>query len=850
MKKILRNMKRTVKNVRRIKRHHTIHAGTLIVSLGLFLGGILLLWVALIPLPDFASFEQRKIEESTKIYDRTGEVLLFDVHKDIKRKVVPFDEMSRHIKNATVAIEDSDFYEHYGVKPTAIIRAFFINLMNFEVVQGGSTITQQVVKNTLLTKDQKIIRKIKEAVLSLKLEQVMAKENILELYLNEAPYGGNLYGIEEASLAFFGKSAKDIELAEAAYLAAIPKAPTYYSPYGSNKEALDQRKDTVLFRMAELGYISEEEANEAMEQEVIFNPRKEQGIKAPHFVMYVREYLENRYGVDVVETQGLRVTTSLDWELQKKAQEIVTRYAEFNTENFNASNAALVAIDPNTGHILSMVGSKDYFNVEEDGNFNTALAKRQPGSAFKPFVYATAFKKGFTPETVVFDLETQFSALCDAEGEPLPGVDEDVCYTPQNYDNIFRGPVTLRNALAQSMNIPAVKTLYLAGLRDSLDTAKDLGITTVSDLDRVGLTLVLGGGEVSLLELTSAYSVFANEGSRNPHEKILKIEDKNGNILEEFSPSPRQVIDGNVAALVNDVLSDNDARAPAFGYTSPLNIPGYNVGAKTGTTNDYRDAWIVGYSPDIAVGTWAGNNDNSSMEKRVAGFIVAPMWNEFMKEALALYPPSQFARPQKEDDLSLKPSLRGEWRGGETYEIDTISGKRATEYTPLETKEIRSITNVHTILHWINKRNPRGPVPENPEDDSQYFLWETPVRKWVEQQGIVEEDESVIPTEFDDVHVPEHFPQITILSPTEGGIFNANDTIFTQISTQGTYPIEQVDFFFNEHFLGSQKQAPFAISITPSTISQNERENNTIVVRVYDSVRNQSEVEIPLRVTY
>ncbi|MAZ40664.1 hypothetical protein CL654_00905 [bacterium] len=841
-----------VKNIIKKAHHHakkerTRHLLALLVSGGFLLTGIFILWFALVPLPDFQSFEQRKIEESTKIYDRTGEVLLFDVYRDVKRQVVPFEEISRYARNATVAIEDSEFYDHKGVKPTAIARAFISNLLSFDLRgQGGSTITQQVVKLTLLTNEKRYVRKLKEAVLSLKLERVLEKDEILHMYLNEAPYGGTLYGIEEASLAFFGKNAKDVSLAESAYLAALPQAPTYYSPYGDNTDDLEARKNLVLDRMVELGFITEEEAAGAKQEEVLFAPPSEQGIKAPHFVMYVREYLEREYGRDAVETQGLNVITTLDWELQQKAEEIVARYAELNAENFNASNAGIIAIDPKTGHILTMVGSKDYFDTEEDGNFNITLAKRQPGSAFKPFVYATAFKEGYTPDTTVFDLPTQFSTACDSEGEPLPGVNPDVCYSPVNYDNTFRGPISLRDALAQSVNIPAVKTLYLAGLIDSLETARDLGISSLNDVNQYGLTLVLGGGEVTLLELTSAYSVFANNGLRNPHEKIIKIEDKNGNVLEEFNLRSRRVLEEDVALQINDVLSDNDARAPSFGFNSPLHFPGRDVAAKTGTTNDYRDAWIVGYTPNIAIGAWAGNNDNSSMERRVAGFVVAPMWNEFMREALNKFPPEQFKQyTSSTDPRNIKPVLRGVWEGGQVYEIDSISGNLATEFTPDETREQKVIKEVHSILHWVNKNNPNGNVPENPENDSQYELWETPVRKWVEDNGIIEETSSVIPTELDTIHKPEFRPTITITSPGNNQNFTLESSIAIGANIQGVNPVTQVDFFFNGEYLGTRNSAPFTFTVSPSSVSY-RKGTNTITVRAYDTVRNVNEESVSI----
>ncbi|HXK39477.1 MAG TPA: transglycosylase domain-containing protein, partial [Candidatus Paceibacterota bacterium] len=368
-------------------KRHTLQ--TLILLCGsvvAVVAGGLFLWAASIRLPQFDVFEERKIEQSTKIYDRTGEKLLYDLHENVQRTVVPFTQISRNVKNAVVAIEDAEFYEHGGIKFSAIIRATFANILSGGFSQGGSTITQQVVKNSLLTQEKSITRKLKEWSLSVKLEQALSKEEILALYLNETPWGGALYGVEEASREFFNKHAADLTLAESAYLAALPQAPTYYSPYGEHTDALEARKNLVLSRMEELGFITEEEREAAEKEVVTFNPRPESRLKAPHFVFYVREYLERKYGGRAIEERGLKVTTTLDYELQEEAQEIIRRGALENEEKFNAENAGVIALDPKTGQILAMVGSRDYFDEEIDGNVNVTLAKRQPGSSFKPFV--------------------------------------------------------------------------------------------------------------------------------------------------------------------------------------------------------------------------------------------------------------------------------------------------------------------------------------------------------------------------------------------------------------------------------------------------------------------------------
>jgi 1A family penicillin-binding protein len=718
-----------------------------------FAGMAIIIWVATLPLPDFQSFSQRKIIESTKIYDRTGEILLYDVHQNISRTVVPFDEISRHVKNATVAIEDSEFYQHKGMDLKALFRAFFVNLKKGQFRQGGSTITQQLAKNVLLTSEKTITRKIKEMLLALKIERFFSKEEILTLYLNEIPYGGNNYGVEAASQAFFGKSSRDLTLAEAAYLAALPKAPTYYSPYGYHREELKNRKNHILDRMEKLNFITNKEKELAEKENVRFLSRAEKNIKAPHFVMYIKSYLEEKYGREILEEEGLKVITTLNWDLQKKAEDLVAAYAEENEKKFNAQNAGLVGLDPKTGQILAMVGSRDYFNVQREGNFNTVLARRQPGSSFKPFVYATAFKKGYTSETAVFDLETEFNSSCNPDGAPKEGTKEEECYRPKNYDGVFRGPVTFRQALAQSINVPSVKVLYLAGLNESIETAKDLGIITLADPSRYGLTLVLGGGETMLLEMTAAYGVFANDGMKNQTTGILKIENKKGKTLEEFASYPQRVLEPNISRLINDILSDNEARAPAFGSQSYLYFPERQTAAKTGTTNDYRDAWVIGYTPNFALGVWVGNNDNSPMEKKVAGFIAAPLWNAFFREVFKNLPVENFTKPEP-PQAGLRPVLKGEWRGGNSYLINSVSKKRATEFTPKELIEEKILVQVHSILYWLNKNDPLGPAPADPYSDPQFLLWETPVRNWVKSQNIKEEKPEDVPQEFDDTTNP------------------------------------------------------------------------------------------------
>lgn len=714
-----------------MEKHGLRNTIVMFISLGIFLSGLLLIWVSTFKVPSLDTIQDRKVSQSTKIYDSTGKILLYDVYQKAKRTVVPLDQISENIKSATISIEDKDFYTHKGFKPTSFIRAILANIFSGGYSQGGSTITQQVVKNSILTGDRSFlggpVRKLKEIVLSLKVEKILTKDQILSMYLNENPYGGTIYGVEEASQAFFGKPASEVTLSEAAYLAAIPQAPTFYSPYGKNKEALDKRKNLVLEEMFEDGKIGEDEMNKAKAEQVNFIPKGDNGIKAPHFVLFVKDYLEKKYGKDVLEQGGLRVVTTLNYDLQQKAEAIALKYAEINEKNFNGENDAFVAIDPKTGGILTMVGSRNFFDEKIDGQFNVTIAHRQPGSTFKPFVYAEAFIKGYTPDTVLFDLKTQFSAKCAKEDM----TSENGCYSPTNYDDKFRGPMTMRDALAQSINIPAVKTLYLAGISDSINLARNMGISSLGNSNQYGLTLVLGGGEVSLLDMVSAYGVFATEGVRNPYISILKVEDKDGNVLEEAKPKPVTVLDPEVTRKISSILSDNVARTPLYGPNSVIYFGDRDVAVKTGTTNDYKDAWTIGYTPSVVVGTWAGNNDNRSMEKKVSGLIVAPMWRAFMDEVLKTIPPESFIEPQTEDSYNLKPVLRGKWQGG----ISNLMSNGQTTDIPYESLQETLTGGVHSILYWVNKDNPRSTDEVVPENDPQFERWEYPVRLWAQANG-------------------------------------------------------------------------------------------------------------------
>lgn len=825
---------------------------TLTLSACLISASVAIIWFSTLQIPDLSAFEARKVSQSTKIYDRTGEILLYDIHNDSKRTVVAFEDISKNIKNATIAIEDVEFYQHIGIKPTAIIRAVLANLTpGSGLTQGGSTITQQVIKNAVLTKDKTITRKLKEWILAIKIEKVLSKDQILNTYLNESPYGGSIYGVEEASKSFFGKSSKDVTLAEAAYLGAIPQAPTFYSPYGKNKDRLDQRQKLVLSKMLENGFITEDEYKEALKEKVKFLERNTKGIRAPHFSLFVKELLVNKYGESAVEEGGFRVITSLNYDYQEKAEKVITNFAPTLASSYNASNTAMVAIDPKTGDILAMVGSRNYFDKEIQGNFNITTAFRQPGSTFKPFVYATAFMKGYTPETVLFDIKTEFSTKCTVEGK-LKDENDTVnkCYSPENYDLLYEGPITIRKALARSRNIPAVKALYLAGIKDSIDTAEAMGITSLKNPDRYGLTLVLGGGEVSLLELTSAYGVFANDGIRNPYRAILRIEDSKGNIIEEYKTNPVQAIPPQTARQISDILSDPKVMVESIKpIISNLNR---QVAVKTGTTNDYRDVWIEGYTPNIVVGAWAGKNDNTPMDRKVAGLIITPVWGAFMTEINKSLEKENFRNPEP-DRTDIKPVLRGIWKGGETYRIDTISKKLATELTPQELQQEIIIPNVHSILHWVDKSDPNGEIPKDPKQDPQYEYWEYAVRKWFDEWIIknpsFKETQSVtIPTETDDVHTLINSPKTSITSPKPDDSINIKSRVNVQISYTGKYPIKKSELYINNKYISTSERTPSTLSFTPEDVGLTQGKS-IIKVVTFDAVLNRTESSIDINVT-
>ncbi len=682
-----------------------------------FLGGCFLVLALLVyytwDLPQPEKFTETPFIQSTKIYDSTGKVLLYDIYGEEKREIVSFDKISDNLKHAVLSAEDSRFYQHGGIDMEGIFRAILIDLKLQSKSQGGSTITQQLIRSVYLTNQKSIARKIREIVLSIELEGKYSKDQIFDWYLNEIPFGENAYGSEAASQTYFNKPASDLSLAQAATLTALIPAPSFYSPYGPNKAELFKRKNIILEKMQKLGYITDKQLQDAKNEKITFS-ESTSPIKAPDFVMYVKKYLDNKYGEDYLREKGLRVYTTLNYDIQQYAEQVI-KDADAHNKSKGANNVAMVVLNPKTGGILALIGSKDYFSksypdgCDEKGPGNclfdpkydvATMGTRQPGSSFKPFVYATAFKKGYTADTILWDVKTEFNPNCDPNGDATVDQNGNNCYNPQDADGKYRGPVTVRTALDFSLNIPSVKLLYLSGIKDVLKTTKDFGITTLTDTSNYGLSLVLGGGDVNLLEMTSAYGVFATEGNYIPPVSILKITDSDGNILEQNNEQPTKVLDTQIARQINNILSDNNARAGLFGANSPLYLPGYQVAAKTGTTQNMVDGWTMGYIPSAVVGVWTGNNDSSPTHDEGIG-IASPMWNKVMQKLVTTNSVENFTAP---DPITNKsPVLLGQLPKDDT----------------------------HTILYYVDKNNPTGSQPQDPTTDSQYFMWQTGINNWL-----------------------------------------------------------------------------------------------------------------------
>ncbi len=566
--------------------------------------------------------------QSTRIYDRKG-ILLYSVYQNQNRTYVSLKDIPVNLRNATISIEDKNFYKNQGFSITGYLRAIR-NIVLFRGLSGGSTITQQLVKNVLLSSERTIPRKIKELMLAIQVDKKYSKDQILELYLNDVPYGGTSIGVEAAAETYFGKKVKDLDLSECAFLAGLPQSPSVYSPFSGGKYYITRTED-VLNQMVSEKYITQKEKDNALSEikGKTFS-QKDTSIKAPHFVIYVKQLLAKQFGEAAVENGALQVTTTLDYSVEQEAEKIINEEIG-KLKGYNVGNGASIVMDSRSGEILAMVGSKDYFDTKNDGNFNTALANRQPGSSLKPIMYATAFEKGYTPSTMVVDVKTDFPS-----NDPKNPI-----YTPVNYDGKYHGPIQLRFALGNSINLPAVKMLSRVGIKDVMQKAYNMGIQnwnpTSANMADVGLSLVLGGRETTLLDEVAAYSVFANQGVRQDPVAILKVTDNQGNTLFEHKKIDGQrVLSSEISYLISHILLDNNARSLAFGPNSWLVIPGKTVSVKTGTTDQKRDNWTIGFTPSFTAGVWVGNNDNSPMNQAISSGVTgaSPIWNRIMQVVL------------------------------------------------------------------------------------------------------------------------------------------------------------------------------------------------------------------------
>jgi 1A family penicillin-binding protein len=688
---------------------------------------------------------------STVFYDRDGKIL-YEMYKDKNRIPVSLKEVSDYLKKATIAIEDKNFYKHQGISQTGILRAL-VNIILKRRLEGGSTITQQLIKNVLLTRERTLSRKIKEIILAIEVERRYKKDEILEMYLNEAPYGGSFWGVTSASMGYFGKPPKDLNLVESAILAALPQSPTYYSPFIGKNDAWRSRAKQVLRRMREDGYISKKEEEKALKDlEKITFKQPKITIFAPHFVFYVKDLVEKEFGPKILET-GVKIKTTLSLSIQNEAEKIVKQEIE-KLKNYNVKNAAVVVLDVKTGEILAMVGSYD-FNDPSFGKFNVATqGLRQPGSTLKPITYALAFEKGYAPASVLMDVKTVF---------PNQGGKD---YIPQNYDGKFRGPVQLRFALGNSINIPAVKLLAIVGLKSFLQKAYEMGLSNfapnLENLSRFGLSITLGGGETNLLELTSAFSVFATGGIKKETLSILEIKDFKGKTIFKAKPKKeKRVFSEEVSFLISHILSDNNARIEVFGPNSFLKIPGKTAAVKTGTSDDKRDNWAVGFTKSIVTGVWVGNNDNSPMSPKIASGITgaSPIWYYLMKKILEKYPDGIIEKPEKVKALQIDAFLGGLPKEGFPVRSEYfIEGTEPKEISPF----YKRIGDKDYVL--IKETDPVSTDGKN--------RWQEGIDEWVKEQS----DEKYHPKEITPTNTPEPTKQEDQLTITPSPSITPSET--------------------------------------------------------------------------
>lgn len=693
-----------------------------LIALILFIP-LAILWISR-DLPQPGKIALAKYNDATRIYDRKG-ILLYSVYKDENRTYTTIDQIPKLLQEATISIEDKDFYKNNGFSIWGTLRGTIGNVLLGRRAAGGSTITQQLVKNTLLSPERSPTRKLKELILSIQVSSKYKKSEILEMYLNNIPYGGTAIGVEAAAQSYFGKDAKDLDLAESAFLAGLPQSPSVYSPFTGNKYYID-RTDAVLRQMVQEKYITTAQKDSALNKIKSYKfSQRETAIKAPHFVMYVKQVLSDQFGENAVAAGGLQVYTTLDYDIQKEAEQIVKEEID-KLKGYHVSNGAAMITDPKTGEILAMVGSRDYYDTENDGNFNAAVqAKRQPGSSLKPIIYAKSFEKGYTPATLLVDAKTEFTTGDPNNTEPP--------YVPVNYNGKFEGPVQIRFALGNSLNIPAVKTLAFAGISDTMQLAYNMGIKewepTQKNLQNVGLSLVLGGRETTLYEEMTAYGVFANQGVRQDLQSIAKVTDSSGKVLYELKKKdgPR-VLSKEIAFLISHILLDNNARSAEFGTHSYLYLPGKTVAVKTGTTDQKRDNWTYGYTPSYVVGVWVGNNDNSPMNQKIASGITgaSPIWNRLMSLVLKGKKDEQFDKP---DDVIAVPI--DAFAGGLPYNNQPtrteyfIKGTEPTQSSPVYQREFIVLRENDPVSQDGKNRFQEGIdawVAQNKANDPRYQL--------------------------------------------------------------------------------------------------------------------------------
>lgn len=699
--------------------------------------GIVIYFFTQIPSPE--DLQSRFVAKSTKIYDRNGE-LLYDIFQEQNRTPVKLTDIPPIVKEATISIEDKDFYKHGGFDVMGIMRSFYRLIIHRRIEGGGSTLTQQLVKNALLTADQSIVRKLKELILAVQVERAYGKDQILEMYLNEIPYGGTAYGIESAANLYFGKKASELNLAEASLLAGLPQSPSRYSPYGSQPELARVRQAEVLRRMVEDGYITQEQADTAANQELTYRTTQaEIGFKAPHFVLYVKNKLEEQYDTKTVEQGGLKVITSLDYKLQEQVEKVLKEETT-KLKTSEVGNAAAVVMDPKTGEILAMAGSKDYFGASEpegcregvdcvfEGNVNVATRERQPGSATKPITYAAGMLKGYPASAVLMDVKTDF-----------PGGEGQQNYVPVNYDGQFHGPTQVRYALGNSYNIPAVKMTALVGVSNNLDLGYRMGLTTwepsAENISRVGLSLPLGGREVRLLDLTSAFGVFANQGRRQEPISILKVDDSEGKELYSYRPNDGvKVLEEGVAFIISNILADNGARTAAFGSNSVLNVPGKTVSVKTGTTDQKRDNWTVGYTPLIVTGVWVGNNNNAVMDPRIASGVTgaSPIWQKIMIAALKDKPNQVPVKPDSVVEMEVDGLMGGQAREGSPKRKEYYTkGTEPTSASPAYQRLKVCKANPHRQANDGEDAEDKDVILLKEDDPTGAGKWQAGINTWV-----------------------------------------------------------------------------------------------------------------------